>query len=779
MSIRIGIGKILIGAGTAIDWAAYWLARLDAWWKEISGTDFTETKINAPVRIKPSAALTNGTDDFLTITATTLEANNSLWFRGCFTDTAGTNAPIIGNTSNLKYFQFGTGGAGSVAGNFMGETDTNSDFINLTSLYTLEANVVYDIVLLNKGEGVWELWIDGVFQSTDTTTQSIITFIYLFVRAATFGKINAVFLGVYTRLLTENEMLAKQIIHSDLKIGYYFTGRGKYEYDISGNGNNAVWSGTGSHYQNIYRGTDYYLLNGWRKFTKDGEKDEIVPTTADTTVIEAAGYVLAETHAGGQYYNKYPATVVFKDVINASSLVAPTAGTATEGTAGAGTISLLLFDRRNRIRQNGKVKYVTFYYKDNTPANTTTVKIQTWRKSGATYDKLNEVDVTASTKGTGDGVKTIKFTPELTVQEGDIWGFEIVNSGANLVLYGISTSANANSLITYADAADATAFDWESKTAVARRITINTFMVAPQVVGLGDSNMAGWSTHRSFMDSTSSIIDNIPASILYQLQLLDPRLTYQNAGVGGDVITQMLTRMRFTALAARPRIMLIHGGVNDIAGAVANATIVAGTMQMVRRAISDGITPVVLHITPWTAGTNANLQDRDLIKVAVGAACDALGVLHVDSESVLGQFREGGDEGNLWDQIPAIKEADGHFKPAGYVLWAAHVYAAMQTAGLIAALEDYDVSKFDLLDRSNATIHAAASRSATDYNPLQPYEYDLANLLDYATYNGFFEAGYADRLFVKVEGDEAKEILNVSEQLPPLALANLKTYCGI
>lgn len=770
--MRMGFG-MTIGARSR-GWTPQSLS--DTWHKELSGNQITESLLSTGARIYPSGAKSNGTDDLLSFAPVVFTANNSLWFRGGFTDALGANMPIIGNASNLKYFQMGSGGAASVTGAFMGETDTNGDFLNFTTNFTLEANVVYDIVLLNKGSGNWELFIDGVSQGTDTTTNETMTVVYAFARATTFGKGIGSFLGIYSRLLTETEIKARTIVNSDLKVGFHLTGKGLYEYDISGNGVNGTWAGTGAHFDYFHRASTYYLVNGWKKYTKAGQKDEIVPLTGDVTTIVAAGYVLAATYPAGAYYNRYPTKVRFREVVNATSTAVPSSGVATEGTAGAGTVTLLLYDLRQRLRQTGKVKYIQFYYDDNTPENTTSVKIQVWRKS-TLFDKIHEVDITASTVGTSDGVKTIKFTPELSVQEGDFWAFEIVNSGANLVLYGIATDALANSIISYAGAPDDEDFAWESQTGVQRRIIINSFMVAPAIAGIGDSNIAGWSTHRSYVDLINPNITNLTAPILYQLKQLNSKLEYQNIGRGGNTMAQVLARLRFDGLNAKPRIMLVHGGINDIAAAVADATIINTTMEIIRRCISADIIPVYLHITPWTAGTNEQLQTRDTIKTAIAAACDALNVLHIDAQSVLGQFRVGGDEGNLWDQIPALKEDDGHFKPAGYVAWAAYVYAAMVAEGLV--FEDYNPAKFDIFDRSNATIHAAASREATDYTALQPYEYDLENLIDYTTYNGFLEAAYKDRIFSKVEDSILKEIFGTAAQLTGGNLTSMKAYCGI
>ncbi len=73
-----------------------------------------------------------------------------------------------------------------------------------------------------------------------------------------------------------------------------------------------------------------------------------------------------------------------------------------------------------------------------------------------------------------------------------------------------------------------------------------------------------------------------------------------NAGVGGETTTQMITRMG-TLTARRPRIILIHGGINDVANTVASATITANLTTLINAALAVKSAVVVCTIPPSTS----------------------------------------------------------------------------------------------------------------------------------------------------------------------------------
>jgi hypothetical protein len=90
---------------------------------------------------------------------------------------------------------------------------------------------------------------------------------------------------------------------------------------------------------------------------------------------------------------------------------------------------------------------------------------------------------------------------------------------------------------------------------------------------------------------------------------------------------------------------------------------------MLNAGIANDIVPVVCKIFPWTEGPTEQLQLRDSIAVDVRSLLTASypSAVWVDVDSAIGQFRVGGDAGNLWD-IKTIYNGDGvHLNAAGYL----------------------------------------------------------------------------------------------------------------
>ena len=81
---------------------------------------------------------------------------------------------------------------------------------------------------------------------------------------------------------------------------------------------------------------------------------------------------------------------------------------------------------------------------------------------------------------------------------------------------------------------------------------------------------------------------------------------------------------------------------------------------------------------PCTAEFNAHMATRDVFNAAAEGALESYPAIIVDASAALGQFRAGGDPGNLWDLQPAYDTGDGvHLSAAGYGVLAAQVAAAL------------------------------------------------------------------------------------------------------
>ena len=99
---------------------------------------------------------------------------------------------------------------------------------------------------------------------------------------------------------------------------------------------------------------------------------------------------------------------------------------------------------------------------------------------------------------------------------------------------------------------------------------------------------------------------------------------------------------------------------------------------MLNACAANNIIPVICKILPWTNGDNAEMQTRDDWMTDLQAlVATYAGSVWVDFDTDMGQFRVGGDAGNLWD-LKAIYNADGvHPNLAGYVKMAEVINTAI------------------------------------------------------------------------------------------------------
>jgi lysophospholipase L1-like esterase len=720
-----------------------------------SSSELIDESNTYPARIMPSVGYASA--GYLSIQPAGInlvcDTNNSIWWRGTFANvTSATNFMMARQDSNVRRIGF-------ISANRLHiQPNLTASIAYIDMPWWLKNNVLYDICILSKGAGVWELYVNGRFMGSATSTDSSIT-IYTLIKGLV-GEVH--FFGVYNRLVTVQEMAARNIITTDLKAGYFITGRGKYAYDISGNGLNLPWVGATNPWIYSDKANAYYMDNGWKLYQKDGEPDEIVPINASVTAIVAAGYTLTRTYTGSATnINMYPSAVRFRSVVQASDVRTPLAGVATIGTAGAGTISLLIHDRRQRIRKTGYLEYISLYYVDNTPANTDSVKLQIWRENPTnTFTKIHIYDITAFTKGQGTGTKTIVL-PSLDVQEGDYLGFEIINNAANLVLRGVTDGINyykcvAISTYTYAGATGAT-FAWKSLgSTLEASVIVNANMINPQLVAIGDSIVSGiGSDTYSFVDTIQSNLLNPQNCITGQLATLNANLSYQNLGVSGDEIVtingdiQSPFRFYQQAMLSRPKIVVINGGINDIAGGQTNSVIVANALNMVDLSNDIGAFSIYLHITPWNTGTTQQMQNRDAIKVLINQGMATRQGVAIDLDTILGKFRVGGDVGNLWDYKDGLNFDAVHPNTAGYAAIAAEIYRVLGELNYNIYKEN---SNYKLLCRNNSTYQENDSRSGDGYSLVQPYMYTIDELVNSVLINTYLTDGYKDSIVVeKVE----------------------------
>jgi lysophospholipase L1-like esterase/peptidoglycan hydrolase-like protein with peptidoglycan-binding domain len=351
-------------------------------------------------------------------------------------------------------------------------------------------------------------------------------------------------------------------------------------------------------------------------------------------------------------------------------------GSLTDGTNGAGRYFLTV-NNKFRIRQSGTVTRVAFYANN----AATNMKIQVWRKDGSTYDLVGESeDFAASVVAATTNTITLA-TPITGVQEGDYYAIQANGAGSNLSM--LKTRSSATGYTTYftnGAPSSTTDFAWESATALASTaLPVQIYMNPPQFVFIGDSIIAGHPAHYSFLESTSTT--SLGSTIEGHFST-ETGYTYQNMGIGGQDTTAIVARFTQDVIDLKPKVVVLEGGVNDLADGDSQSTFIANMTTMLD-AIEDDAnigTVYVLKILPWTSGTNLQMQTRDTWNSALETLVDGYTkAVIVDANTATGLFRSGGDPGNLWD-IQVAYNADGvHFTSAGHSVIADQIIASFDS----------------------------------------------------------------------------------------------------
>jgi lysophospholipase L1-like esterase len=350
------------------------------------------------------------------------------------------------------------------------------------------------------------------------------------------------------------------------------------------------------------------------------------------------------------------------------------------GGFGAGVyVDILIHTHDNRIRQNGNIEKVKFYFAatSSEAAKMDGFIFKVWRKDGSTYDLVGSEDILS--KLVAETTTLVTLDTPIAVQEGDFIGLGMDASAGQSPLNFLYAAGSSPDRINYVTSeASSTDFDWDSQSVLFLNIASKIYMQAPLIVGIGNSIMQGLTGHNSFIDNTNNT--DITNQIMYQLGQLDNRLNfYQNMGAGGNNTTQILARFQTDMIDLKPRYALIEGGINDLDQSVSQATYISNYTDMFDLCVANNVIPIVCKIMPWTSGTNTEMQTRDTWSTALETLIDSSypTATFIDFDVTLGKFRVGGDPGNLWD-IKSEYFVDGvHYNKAGYTATAAKVYDSL------------------------------------------------------------------------------------------------------
>jgi lysophospholipase L1-like esterase len=154
-----------------------------------------------------------------------------------------------------------------------------------------------------------------------------------------------------------------------------------------------------------------------------------------------------------------------------------------------------------------------------------------------------------------------------------------------------------------------------------------------------------------------------------------------NTAVGGNTTAQIRHRFDHDCLRYNPDIAIINGGTNDLRhGNVIQEDYIDAWRSILDACSNNGVVAVVLGVVPCTALSNDRMRERDRWNAALKSLVESYnGFIYCDADSYVGQFRDGGDPGNLWDIQPDLDIGDGvHFMQAGYNLIALALLDSME-----------------------------------------------------------------------------------------------------
>ena len=253
-------------------------------------------------------------------------------------------------------------------------------------------------------------------------------------------------------------------------------------------------------------------------------------------------------------------------------------GPANFSASGTGTSGLYYRDfitlsNTYRFRQSGSATSVKLFFQ-NPHDYATGVYIKIWRRNGASFDLISTSENILPSLGTTGAVYTVNFAQALTgIQEGDYYGYRVEAVVPAVVIdknFFASQAVTLESGTNHVNQSTVgTTFDWENDPSIVENpfsVPMEFTMTNPDVALIGDSIIAGHPAHYSYLEKLTKT--NLASTISYNLGLLTSYVT-QNFGIGSQTTTMLAARFNADVLAAKPRVVVIEGGVNDIANGVA------------------------------------------------------------------------------------------------------------------------------------------------------------------------------------------------------------------
>jgi lysophospholipase L1-like esterase len=121
-----------------------------------------------------------------------------------------------------------------------------------------------------------------------------------------------------------------------------------------------------------------------------------------------------------------------------------------------------------------------------------------------------------------------------------------------------------------------------------------------KVAVIGDSISAGnpgWDPNPALREREG---DNPQSQYEYWAALKDPRLDFDNRGVGGETVAQIASRLEEGVKGAD--VLIVQGGINDIVQGLPIEGAADGLRAMVARGQELGLGVVIADVLPWNKG---------------------------------------------------------------------------------------------------------------------------------------------------------------------------------
>lgn len=184
-------------------------------------------------------------------------------------------------------------------------------------------------------------------------------------------------------------------------------------------------------------------------------------------------------------------------------------------------------------------------------------------------------------------------------------------------------------------------------------------VTAPTVIALGDSLTYGFLRE---MPYTTTLAQRLGAA-----------WTVTNRGLNGSTTTDMRSRIERDVLDARPTVLVLLGGVNDLMADVPIATIVDNLRAMYAAAHAAGVRVVAVTVMPFSAAPQWSPTRQ--------AALDALNTwirTEAQVEVVVDAYQALGDAQQPTRLAPAYDRGDGlHGSAAGYAALGQAIFAGV------------------------------------------------------------------------------------------------------